>query len=245
MIENTAVAELLELVMHDRWRDDHPFSPDIVGCQSKLLNPALSRADKAKELLTWLSSTAYPCIFGRIAAKHGQTSVLVLEERDLLRSDREIENLLRDARLEWKRDALEGKKHALVLAAVSPQLANASPDENLCRLTARLCELYLRHGVVPNEILRDELHLRVRFGEPGIIRWQAGVDSFAAPGDQRWWQDHRIPGGICIVINSVGHMARSMIDKALDKDSSLRADIEKMTYEKLTRWALPFAMRTI
>jgi hypothetical protein len=36
--------------------------------------------------------------------------------------------------------------------------------------------------------------------------FQFNVDFFAAAGDQRWWHDHRIPGGIAFTANSTGHM---------------------------------------
>jgi hypothetical protein len=57
------------------------------------------------------------------------------------------------------------------------------------------------------------------------------VDFFAAQGDGRWWQDHRVPGGIAFTANSVGHMRRyrEWYDKKGDQKE----------------WLLQTAMRTI
>ena len=39
--------------------------------------------------------------------------------------------------------------------------------------------------------------------------WLAGVNYFCAQGDRRWWHDHRIPGGMALSVNSVGHLAKA------------------------------------
>jgi hypothetical protein len=67
-------------------------------------------------------------MFGRMAAKKGMLSVLILEERDLLKTDREIGNLMADARSVWRDEARKGNKHALIVLAVSKDLAYAKPD---------------------------------------------------------------------------------------------------------------------
>ena len=41
-----------------------------------------------------------------------------------------------------------------------------------------------------------------------IVKFTFSVDFFAAAADQRWWHDHRAPGGIAFTANSLGHMAR-------------------------------------
>lgn len=245
MVDGTPVAELLERVIHDDWRDTHPFSPEMESCQKHLFDPSLSRAAKAESLREWLCSKANVCLFGRAAARLGKTSILILEERDLWKPDEYIEQLVREARLHWKREALSGGKHAFVFVAVSKSLAYARPDANLCKLATRLCELYLRRPVASNKVLRDELHLQLEPTAQGYIRWQAGVDNFAAPGDGRWWNDHRIPGGIGFVINSVGHMARTIVEQAIAINPELRKRVADLSREKLIGWALPFAMRTI
>lgn len=40
-------------------------------------------------------------------------------------------------------------------------------------------------------------------------QWMAGVNYFCANSDGRWWQDHRIPGGLAFSVNSVGHLVKT------------------------------------
>ncbi|TKB63293.1 MAG: hypothetical protein E8D47_12910 [Nitrospira sp.] len=41
----------------------------------------------------------------------------------------------------------------------------------------------------------------------------AGVDYFSVHGDQRWWHDHRFPGGMAFVVNSPGHLALAELQR--------------------------------
>jgi hypothetical protein len=244
----TATRPLEELIYElepDPWRKDHPFSPEMNAFQTRLFDPTISRGDKAAIVTEWLASTHYPCLFGRKSAKAGSLSVVVLEERDLFKSDGNIRAILSDARTAWRTQALRGGQHALVLLAVSERLANARLDPTLLEINRRLCELYLEMPVQPDLVFRDELFLQIADDPGDRIRWEVGVDNFAAQGDGRWWHDHRIPGGIGFSMNSVGHMVRSMVENALAADSDLREQAAALTRDKLIQFALPMAMRTI
>ena len=167
----------------------------------------------------------------------------LLTENDLEKADREIGAKIEQARNEWKNRALTGERHAFLIVAISPTIAYAKANGILHGLAARLCELYL--GVnSSDQIHLDDLILRLHDdSEPRMRSWKAGVNYFSAQADQRWWHDHRIPGGMAFSMNSVGHMARVMAERALSKDTSLRTD--EVPREKLVYWALPKAMRTI
>src|SRR5262249_36309743 len=56
-----------------------------------------------------------------------------------------------------------------------------------------------------NPISSDFLYLR-NPKDKSYYGFQFNVDFFAAAGDQTWWHDHRIPGGIAFTANSTGHM---------------------------------------
>lgn len=245
MTATRPIEELIYELEPDPWRKDHPFSPEMSDFQSRLFNPAISRGDKAAIVMEWLASTHYPCMFGRKSAKAGSLSVVVLEERDLQKSDESIRAILSDARTAWRTEALNGGKHALVFLAVSERLAYARLDPNLLEINRRLCELYLERPVQPDLVFRDELFLQIADEASDRIRWEVGVDNFAAQGDGRWWHDHRIPGGIGFSMNSVGHMVRSIVESALAADSDLREQAASLTRDKLIQFALPMAMRTI
>ena len=91
---------------------------------------------------------------------------------------------------------------------MSPRICTALPNEVMKALAKRLCFLYLGKDET-DEILLEDVFLRVPGKEDGLIHWRAGVNYFCAQGDGRWWRDHRIPGGMAFSINSVGHLVKS------------------------------------
>ena len=194
-------------------------------------------------LLDWLSSVNYPCMFGRKAAKAGLVSVLVLEERDLTKRDEDIEGLIRDARIVWREEARRGRKHArLSSSQYRRDWRTLYQTQRFSSSLRRLCEMYLGQTVRHDVVYRDELFLEINADSPLRIRWEVGVDNFAAQGDGRWWHDHRIPGGVAFSMNSVGHMVRSMVERAGEARPDLKATWIR---DKLIQFALPMAMRTI
>ncbi len=96
-------------------------------------------------------------------------------------------------------------------------------------------------------------HERIWLEKPGPDRvtwqWLAGVNYFCAQGDQRWWHDHRIPGGMGFSVNSVGHLSRS--GKIAEVMGKLNAEVGVTTDEfgggriRSLEDALAFAMLTI
>jgi hypothetical protein len=81
------------------------------------------------------------------------------------------------------------------------------------------------------------------------LKWSAGVNYFSSHGDKRWWHDHRIPGGIALSINSVGHMVKSTIlshgMKELERELNIESqDWGKSAIDSLDH-ALYIAMKTI
>lgn len=197
---------LLSALQSDSARPGLPFERRFAGANSAILT-ATSDADAARILRSWLH-VQQPCLFGRMAAgKPDLLSFCVLSERDLVQPDSTIRQKIQDHRLDWKRRAYNGQKSGFLILASCRQLVEAAPDVNLLRFATRLAELYLLEEIFPDEVYHDRV--RLELSDDDVREWVVGVNFFGAQGDGRWWQDHRIPGGIAFSMNSIGHMIRS------------------------------------
>jgi hypothetical protein len=217
----------------------------MAQCHAVLFDAHRTRREKADALASWLAEFQ-PCLFGRMEARQGRLAFCLLTENDLEASDQDIRQRIEESRTDWRRQALGGKSHGFLIVAVSPDIARARPGPDLHRLALKLCELYL--GVArSDEVLHDSLILHIaRAGEALERRsWKVGVNYFSAQGDGRWWSDHRIPGGIAFSMNSVGHMARTKVEREAIKDPGRTRRLGELPREKLVYWALPTAMKTI
>lgn len=63
-------------------------------------------------------------------------------------------------------------------------------------LAQQLCSLYLLNEVDVDRIYHEEIFLEQPGADCRMWQWMAGVNYFCTNGDGRWWQDHRIPGGL-------------------------------------------------
>jgi hypothetical protein len=241
------VAELVSRLTPDPWRSVGGFSPDLEVAQQRLLH-ATSDDDRIDALADWLQKHQ-PCLFGRIAAKGGYLTYCMLTATDLAAPDMAIRDKIQAARTAWTRDGFFGTKNGFIILAISEQIATATPSDNVKELALRLCSLYLLDDAVPDEILHDEIWLEKPGRDAATWKWLAGVNYFCAQGDKRWWQDHRIPGGMAFSVNSVGHMVKSGIlnkgmielERALGAASDDWVDSKVQSLDK----ALELAMLTI
>lgn len=195
----------------DHVRASVPFESRFDGANKSILS-AKSDADVARLMRSWLHDQQ-PCFFGRMAVgKSDLMSFCVLSERDLVQPDSTIRQKIQEHRLDWRRRAFRGEKSGFIILATAPQLVTAAPDANLLSFATRLAELYLLEEVVPDRAFHDRIQLELPNGE--IRDWVVGANFFGAQGDGRWWMDHRIPGGIALSMNSIGHMIRSGSEEA-------------------------------
>jgi len=201
------VASLLKQLTPDPWRAAVGFSPDIDAANRILFKPD-SNSDWTSVLSGWLQKNQ-PCVFGRMAAKFGFIHYCMLSETDLQLSDEEIEQKIQEARLKWVREAYNGQKSNFIVLAVSPAISNAIPDQTVAQIAQRLCSLYLRTEAAFDFVHHDHIFLEKPGPSRTTWRWLAGVNYFCSQGDKRWWQDHRIPGGMGFSVNSVGHLVKS------------------------------------
>ncbi len=192
-----------ELVDDDDLRRRCPFSPQLRDATAALL-AAETDQQRATVLAAWL--TRYqPCIFGRLAAERELLSYCFLAADQLEASDQDIAATIQTKRRAWKSQAEDGRRSAFVILAASSKLAYARPDDTLMRFTLCLGGLYLGRQIEPDRIYLDRLRLWDLEFETRR-QWRVGVNVFAAAGDGRWWNDHRIPGGVGFSMNSVGHL---------------------------------------
>jgi hypothetical protein len=230
------LADLIDQLSPDPGRLERPFSSDIQECHHELFDPSKTRLEIELSIRKWLrTSPNQPCLFGRIAASEDDISFCILKQGDIERGETYIREVIQSQRRIWKFDALNGRKHGFIIILVSESMAWALPDQKLLRVAQRLCDLYLfDQATEPKR--HDALSMRLDGGEG--IRWLVGVNVFAAQADGRWWNDHRIPGGLAFSMNSVGHMTFA---RRLRKFPQLGDE----PTDALLNWALPTAMRTI
>jgi hypothetical protein len=244
----SSVADLLSRLTPDPWRASVGFSPDVESANHRLFNPSSSDDDRTAALSDWLQKHQ-PCLFGRIAAKNGFLSYCILTEADLTSTDDVIRDKIQAARRTWTRDGYYGMKNGFIILAISERIARATPDATVKELALRLCSLYLLQDIVPDQVFHDQIWLEKPGRDPTTWQWLAGVNYFCAQGDKRWWQDHRIPGGMGFSVNSVGQMVKSGIlaQGMLALEDALGAPAEGWDISKVDSLgkALVLAMHTI
>ena len=231
----------------DEWRNEHPFSVPLESAQAAMWG-APDDFGVIDALSAWLQKYQ-PCLFGRMAARAGLISYCVLRESDILKGDEHVRDVIQDARTQWNREGFEGRKSAFVIIVLSARISNAQPDENLMRFACRLCELYLLRDIEPDKIYTDQICLEKPGPSRTTWKWNVGANYFAANGDGRWWQDHRIPGGLGFSMNSVGHLVKSgLIASHMSAlDAAVGSESEHLVSTKVDSLpkALEIAMRTI
>jgi hypothetical protein len=221
----------------DKWRKDHVFSEHMLKIHEIVFHPYRTDAQREEAYLLWLQRFQ-PCLFGRIAAAKQRLHFCFLGEDDLMKSDQEVAAQIQQDRIAWKQRSLRphpelsNPAHGFLLVAVSPRLALAAPDANLRAFTEKLLSLW---GVPQSDEASGHITSETLFlqhpNEREYVQFRFSVDFFMAQGDGRWWQDHRIPGGLAFTANSAGHMRR------------YREWYEGMTQQE--EWVLQTAMLTI
>jgi hypothetical protein len=244
------IAELYAHLNPDPARNALDFSPEMTLAQDKMFATDATADDISQALAEWLNRYQ-PCLFGRMAAKAGLIRYCILTEADLVGSDDAVCQKIQAARTLWTREGFQGLKSGFVILAASPRLARAAPDQVLKEFATRLCALYLlQEEIDEDRIYVDEIFLENPAGQRTTWKWLAGVNVFSASADRRWWQDHRIPGGLGFSVNSVGHMIKSklLLGAIQELNRKLGETGEEFATTKVGETlesALEFAMRTI
>ncbi|HET6247519.1 MAG TPA: hypothetical protein VFE47_07480 [Tepidisphaeraceae bacterium] len=197
------MAQLMDDIVVDRWRHENPFTPEMSRATEELFS-AGSDSERQEVLAQWFRSTHQPCLFARIAVKDDRIRYCFITDEDLTKTDRHLRSKIATRRLEWHNAARDGLADAFVISVVSNRLVHAEPNTALKRVARHLCHLYLQREI--NEDVREDETLPLK-RKDDLMWYRVGVDYFGAHADRRWYCDHRIPGGIMLTANSVGHMA--------------------------------------
>ncbi len=206
-----SLADLYADLNPDPWRSENDFSQEIRKAHEVMLYPFSHDPERREALGNWLQGKHQPCLFGRIAAKHNGISFCFLTTEDLLKSDEHVREKIDHARKLWKRRALRGEpRHGFFLSVCDQKVALANPDEALRRFALHIQTLAGwagRDDINNNEIIDEWIYLQHPESK-AISKFTFSVDFFASAADGRWWQDHRVPGGLAFTANSLGHMVR-------------------------------------
>ncbi len=186
----------------DREREESGFSDDLEVLHRRLLAAGTNGMERL--IAEWLQR-GQPCLFARMAAAMDRIDVAVLDERVLSDGDEALARALRPHRSRWLRRAYRGESFGLLLIVAGPELVGASADAALMRTAVRLAGAYAGRPVEPDQLVLEDIYLDL--GE-NAARWRAPLNLFAGQADGRWWHDRRIPCGLALSINSVGHMMR-------------------------------------
>jgi hypothetical protein len=226
---STIAKDLIGQLQPDSFREENPFTDDLSKTTSLLLN-ANTLDERTAAFSDWLARYQ-PCLFGKIAARLGGVSFCFLSEADLDAPDDKIRQKIQADRRRWRAKAFHGDASGFVILAISKRIATAVPNDAVKALARRLCYLYLGRDE-EDEILLEDIFLRVPGKQDALIHWKAGVNYFCAQGDGRWWRDHRIPGGMAFSVNSVGHLVKSF-----QVGRSLEESWEKLKLAEQEEWA--------
>jgi hypothetical protein len=223
------LTELFDVLATDSGRRNRPFSGDIKAFTEDLLS---TTDDEAAGIFlnNWLMRYQ-PCLFGRLAAKNDALRFCFIRETDIAKGDGHVRNQIQAKRLDWWKAATAGKASGFILLVLSARLVAARPNDDLARFAQRIAELYLLEGEIQfDKIHLDQIFLEIPSSVHMVYRWQAGVNYFCANADGRWWNDHRIPGGLAFSVNSVGHLTKSnLVNKTLEE---FRLSFEEVSYSK-------------
>lgn len=194
----------------DDWRKEVGFSNDIVQTEKELHAAAGDDRQQETILNEWIKR-GQTCLFGKTAASKNAIGYCLLSEQDVSKGDEYVREKIAESHSEWLREAHKGLKSAFILFVLSEKIATARPNSHVKEFARRLAALYLEEeSIETDRIYHDEVFLEAPNQRRTTWRWKAGVNYFCAQGDQRWWHDHRIPGGMAFSTNSVGHLVKSV-----------------------------------
>jgi hypothetical protein len=206
---SAVLSDLLDRFEPDQWRRSSGFSPEVEDAQKVLFQEGINKAEQVDIINAWIQKHQ-PCLFGRAAASQHAIRYCLLNESEIREGDESVRQRIQNDHLLWTRDTFEGRSSNFVLLVISRRIAEAVPNADVLEFAKNLAGLYLREDEIePDRIYHDAAYLAIPDHRERVLKWKAGVNYFAAHGDKRWWQDHRIPGGLGFSTNSVGHLAKS------------------------------------
>lgn len=120
------VSDAFRSLTPDPWRNT--FSQDLQPTLDRILSAPDPEVESA--VSSWLAQHQ-PCLFGKIAAKRGLLRYCLLREPDLEGSDEDIRSKIQKARLNWTRDAYQGRASGFIIVVISDSIARARPNSSM------------------------------------------------------------------------------------------------------------------
>lgn len=233
------LAELLDKL--PQAATDTHFGDDIDAAHTVLLDPAAELTQKRRALDLWLSRSQ-PCLFGRLAARqHGSIGaskglgydLVWIDEEELTVNQDRAASKIQIARRRWKDRAETGDTSALLVIFAGMRLARATPGAQFAELCRRLAALYLMEfGQIGTDVVYTEaVPLRSAAGE--LALYKASTQLFYTGAHLMRNHDRRFPGGIAIVVNGPGHLARSLVRRGLGGEESAVGFVRETAYRSV------------
>ena len=186
------------------------YGPDIQRAQERMADA--SKSDQAAALMDW-ARNSQPCFFGRLGASRKQNimiDVCVIDEADVQRGDDYLRGTLREHRAAWKERARNGESDSILYFFSSQTLRDVRPSILLERIFTKIADLIFPEfgGVHADTIYTEAIPLAMN---DDLFLFKAGINFFHTAAHGTPNHDRRIPGGILVSVNSVGHYANNLV----------------------------------
>lgn len=188
-----------------------------------LVNVALfGTVDKEvkKEIILGWIKRKQPCMLGRLAStgKQGiQLSVFVVDDNDVALGQEHLKAYLQACRKEWKRACSKGESDAVLYFFNVRKLVDLPPSENLVDVFKLFSNLIFNEfAPVNTDVIYTEAAPLLLDGR--LFLYKAGINFFHTTAHNTANHDRRVPGGVIISINSVGHYANNILRQGLVND---------------------------
>jgi hypothetical protein len=199
---------------------------DIDAANVELLDPAIDAEVKKVRFRQW-AKRHQPCLFGRLGARGVagvQYDICWIDRATLCRGSQWASQVIQQARVDWKKRAMQGLSHGFLVMFNAPELAFARPGKQLLETCRVLCSLLLvEHApVAPDTIYTESVPFQQANGEVFCLR--GGINVFYGSAHRTRNHDRRVPGGILVSVNSPGLLAHSLVKRGFAPDLEAALD---------------------
>jgi hypothetical protein len=209
-----------------QYPENHDFGLDINKANQILLSEEFDISEKVQCLFDWFGRNQ-PCLFGRMSAfdsKGLSVNICWITENEIALGDLYLYRKIQAARRAWKDRCEKGESHGFLVFFNSNKLTYAKPSIELLDVCKHVSDLYfVEYAPTEADVIYTEA-VPLRNTEGKLSVFKAGANIFYSGSHRTRNHDRRIPGGLMISINSVGHYANSLILRGLT--SSLSEAVE-------------------
>jgi len=191
---------------------------DIDEANKKLFSTN-EKTEKREVLFNW-AKRSQPCIIGRMgsAKKRGiLISVFIVDEQDVAKGDAYLQQYLRQCRRDWKDQCKRGESDAVLYFLNVEKLSRIPPSSSLLQIFTKFSDLIFHEfgAIQPDVIYTEAAPLNI---DEKLYLFKAGVNIFHTTAHLTSNHDRRVPGGVVLSVNAVGHYANNMVKQGMFKD---------------------------